>query len=157
MKNRVKAATALALSVAILMVMVTAAKNGEIESAFRFNADVNSEAIAVDSGTLHTCAITYSGGVKCWGWNAAGQLGNGTTTDSSTPVDVVNIQAVNLYEVFCRSSGHNCVPQHIDGKRRKYGYSIEPVYPTLVPPRSRTGLSYFGVRMATHTKYAPTN
>lgn len=42
-------------------------------------------------GEYHVCALLDSRAVKCWGYNASGQLGDGTLTTRSSPVGVVEI------------------------------------------------------------------
>lgn len=51
-------------------------------------ASVTITAIAAGGEGGHKCALGSDGKAYCWGYNNNGQLGNGTTTNSSTPVAV---------------------------------------------------------------------
>lgn len=69
--------------------------NGEIGTGAHGHYGVYTPAVVVASGAVgvsttvagyFSCAVLSNGGVKCWGANSSGQLGDGTTTERDSPV-----------------------------------------------------------------------
>ncbi|MCA9629431.1 MAG: hypothetical protein KC766_17270 [Myxococcales bacterium] len=63
----------------------------------------------IGAGAQHTCQIASAGTARCWGYNANGQLGNGSTTASIVSVPVTGISSATA---LATGYYHNCV---IDG------------------------------------------
>ena len=63
----------------------------------RHGRQLTSQSTLLALGAYHTCAyVTASALLKCWGNNAYGQLGDGTTTDRTTPTTIDVGGAVGL-------------------------------------------------------------
>jgi len=63
-------------------------------------------ASTISAGYRHTCAIRESGQAVCWGWNSAGQLGNGSNTSSNVPVNVTGLG--DAREISAGAEHHTC-------------------------------------------------
>lgn len=61
---------------------------------------------AIPSSGNHTCALTTGEGVKCWGWNFYGQIGDNTTIERHTPVDVSGL--TTGVSAVSSGGGHTC-------------------------------------------------
>jgi alpha-tubulin suppressor-like RCC1 family protein len=78
---------------------------------------------SIAAGASHTCVIA-SGEAYCWGVNNYGQLGNGTTTQSTTPVKVsqaANYLLNRTVTDISVGSGHSCAVA--DNEAYCWGYN----------------------------------
>lgn len=69
---------------------------------------LGSNVIQVAAGYQHTCALLDTGGVQCWGWNNAGQIGDGTTDYFKlAPVNVFGLTS-GVRQISAGRSDHTC-------------------------------------------------
>jgi alpha-tubulin suppressor-like RCC1 family protein len=67
------------LELTLLLALAACSLPGEARESF----------VQLSAGAFHTCGVTASGGVKCWGANYDGQIGDGTKTERLLPVEVL--------------------------------------------------------------------
>ena len=79
--------------------------------------------IAIAAGGYHTVALRADVTVWAWGWNDYGALGDGTWTDSNTPVQVVGPGgAGNLEDIIAIAGGyHHTIALKSDGTVWTFG------------------------------------
>ena len=71
--------------------------SGEMASLSAVNLGTGRTATAISAGHLQTCALLDNASVKCWGYNAQGQLGiDSTTTTGDSSGEMASLSAVNL-------------------------------------------------------------
>jgi alpha-tubulin suppressor-like RCC1 family protein len=60
-------------------------------------------------GYSHTCARKTDGTIWCWGYNSLGELGDGTSTNRTTPVQAASELVGNSAAQIVAGNNHNCV------------------------------------------------
>jgi alpha-tubulin suppressor-like RCC1 family protein len=72
-------------------------------------------------GFSHGCALKSNATLVCWGDNADGQLGNGSTKAATTPVNVLDLTSVSVLAV---GGVHNCVVTNPSGATLCWGSNM---------------------------------
>ena len=86
-----------------------------------FGSIVGKSIVAIACGQSHTIALDSNGNVHAWGYNAQGQLGNNTQTDSHIPINISSFGAIagkfiayiacadyNTYCIDIYGTGYGC-------------------------------------------------
>jgi len=87
------------------------------------NLGINRTAVAISSGGERTCAILDNSAVSCWGRNYLGGLGDGTTTDRTSPT-LTSSLGTNRSAVALSSGRYHTCAILDNGSVSCWGYGV---------------------------------
>ena len=87
----------------------TSGNQSSAEHTITANVSGSSSAlITLSSGYSHSCSIESNNQVYCWGTGTSGQLGNGSSVNSTTAVAVTNPTGVSSWKSLSLGNSHSC-------------------------------------------------
>jgi alpha-tubulin suppressor-like RCC1 family protein len=111
-----------------------------VNRSFPGDAPILGDTSVVTAGRSHTCAVSITGGVSCWGRNHEGQLANGSRDSRSVPTPVTGLDLPGLdvaagdahtcivtTEGTVMCAGRNQLGQLGDGARLNHRLTLVPV------------------------------
>ncbi|MCF7898340.1 MAG: hypothetical protein K9L31_00110 [Candidatus Pacebacteria bacterium] len=92
----------------------TTQRNTPVQVHGAGNVGLLTSVVQISTGLSHTCVLINDSSVYCWGYNGYGQLGDNTTSQRNTPIQVVGISVLDNFSNVLRmatglTTNHNCL------------------------------------------------
>jgi alpha-tubulin suppressor-like RCC1 family protein len=97
--------------VGVLLSSLIVAGGGDVSAVSAVSEPVvKYPATEIAAGYVHTCALLATGNIKCWGYNANGQLGIGNNIDSSIPIEITGgaLAGKTVTQIAAGAGVHTC-------------------------------------------------
>jgi len=104
-------------AIALIVLCGPAASGAATRARTLAEPRLSDPSVRLSSGGSHTCHVKDDATIRCWGGNFSGQLGDGTTTNRSTPVTVGGFAGA---VAVAAGSNHTCALL-ADGTARCWG------------------------------------